>query len=287
MIADLVEIPHELGAFAEKPADGDVDFAEGSKDFLDLLGSDQGGQVEHDTDAQTGSHVGGARGQVSQGLREGVGELALKNIVEFVHPFPCRLQVEAAVHHLQAQVVLFVDHDAEAFFGVEDHRPSSLRFAQLMADQLPLHQELPIEVSEFGDIDVLGFGAEGERIDRLANGGRDGGTVLRRALADEGEVREIPGQPDSATHDDIGLGTIAPHPFPGLLGKFFKLHDVLETLGLKGVADRWVSLGNRRPEAVPPLLDRPIPLVRLRRFGLAICQRLRTAPFRSLPSSPP
>lgn len=147
-----------------------------------------------------------------------VSEFAFEDIIEFVHSLPCRLQVEAALHHLQPKMVLFVDHYAKPFLRVEDDGSRPFRFAQFMADQLPFHEELSIEISEFRNVDEFGFLSEREGFDRSADGCCDGGAVLLRAFADERKIREVPGQAYATTHDDIGLGAVASHPFAGLLG---------------------------------------------------------------------
>lgn len=217
LIADLVEVSHELGAFAKETSNSDVDFVECAKHLFNLFGSDEGWQVEHDADSQPGADIGRARGQVTQFLGEGVREFAFEQIVQFVHPFPCRGQIQSALHDLETQVVFFVDHDAEAFLGIQDDRAGSFRFAQLVADELSFHQELPIEIPELGNIDILGIGGERECIDRAANGSGDRNAVFVGAFANEWKLGKIPCESDSAAHDDIRFGAIASHPFASLL----------------------------------------------------------------------
>ncbi len=129
LVADLIQVTHELGTFAEQSTHGHIDFGERAEHFIDLLGRDQCRQMEHHADAQAGTYIGGASGQVAQLFCECVGQFALERIVEIVHSLPCGLQVETALHDLQPKVILFVDHDTEAFLGVEDHRTRPFGFA--------------------------------------------------------------------------------------------------------------------------------------------------------------
>ena len=48
LVRNLVKVAHCLAAFAVQPPDGQVDFVKRLEDFLDFLGEDECGQVEHD-----------------------------------------------------------------------------------------------------------------------------------------------------------------------------------------------------------------------------------------------
>ncbi len=87
-----------------------------------------------------------------------------------------------------------------------------------MADQLPLHQKLAIEITEFRNVDVFGQFSERKGFESFSDGGGDSGSILGGAFANEGKVREVSCQANSTAHDDIGLRAIASHPFAGLLG---------------------------------------------------------------------
>ena len=139
LVADLVEIAHELGAFAKEPSDGDIDLIQRAKNFVNLFGCDEGWQVKHHADSQTGSDIGRAGGQVAKSLVVRVGEFAFELIVELVHALPSGFKVKAALHDLDTQMVFLVDHNTEAFVWIEDDRPGTLALAEFVADQLAFH----------------------------------------------------------------------------------------------------------------------------------------------------
>ena len=68
------------------------------------------------------------------------------------------LQVEAALHDLDPQVVFLVDHEAEFLGLVDGHGPAALAFGVLAADEVPLDQQLAIDAFQFidGDIEQIG-----------------------------------------------------------------------------------------------------------------------------------
>lgn len=218
LIADLIQITHELGPFAEQSSHSHIDLGERAEHFIDLLGRDECREMEHHADAQAGPDIGGASGEVAQLFCEGVGKFALEDIVEIIHSLPCGLQVETALHDLQPKMVFFVDHDTESFLGVEDHCARSFGFAEFVADQLPFHQKLAIEITEFCNVDVFGLFSERKGFECFSDSSCDGGPVLGRAFTDEREVRKVSGQANATAHDDVGFGAVASHPFAGLLG---------------------------------------------------------------------
>ena len=59
---------------------------------------------------------------------------------------PGLVEGEAAAHHLQAEVVLLVDHHADRFLGVERDAARAVEHGrEFPADELPLDQELAVE----------------------------------------------------------------------------------------------------------------------------------------------
>ena len=146
LVADLVEIAHRLRAFAVQAAHRQADLLQAAEDLVDLPGDDQGRQVQHHADAHAGADVGRAGGQIAQPLVEGVGDLLLDQVVDAVDLLPDALQVQPALHHLDPQVVLLVDHQAELFAAVDGHGPGALALGVLAADQVPLDEELAIDL---------------------------------------------------------------------------------------------------------------------------------------------
>ena len=146
LVADLVEVAHGLRAFAVEPADGQADLVQAAEHLFDLPRDDQCRQVQHHADPHAGADVGGAGGQVAPALVEGVGHMLLDQVVDVVDLFPGRLQVQPALHHLDAQMILLVDHQAERLARVDGHGSCPFALGVLAADQLSFDQELAVHV---------------------------------------------------------------------------------------------------------------------------------------------
>ena len=86
---------------------------------------------------------------------EGVGNDASDLVVDKVNLLPGRPQVEAAVHALDSEMVFLVDHQADLLEPVDRDAPRSLGLGMLPADELPLDEELPVDLLELSDVDVF------------------------------------------------------------------------------------------------------------------------------------
>ena len=56
-------------------------------------------------------------------------------------------QVQPALHHLDPQVVLLVDHQAELLAAVDGHGAGALALGMFAADEVPLDEELAVDAS--------------------------------------------------------------------------------------------------------------------------------------------
>lgn len=65
LVADLIQVPHELRTFSEQPSDCDVDLSECAEYFFDLFGCDESWQMEHDADSQAGTDICRTSGEVA------------------------------------------------------------------------------------------------------------------------------------------------------------------------------------------------------------------------------
>ncbi len=161
---------------------------------------------------------------------EGVGDLLLDGVVDGVDLLPDALQVEAALHDLDPQMVFLVDHEAEFLGLVDGHGPAALALGLLAADEVPLDQQLAIDAFQFIDGDIEQVGPEFVREKRLrsddavAEDPLDLHAVLGRGPADEGKFGQVPRQADPAADDDVGLGAVASEPLAAGLGQFFEFH---------------------------------------------------------------
>jgi predicted component of type VI protein secretion system len=87
-----------------------------------------------------------------------------------------------------------------------------------MADQLPLHEELAIQIPKLAHIDVFGLSTDLATIERQLNGSSNLRPLLGRTLTDKRKIRKISSQTDATANDDVRLRTIASHPLSCLLG---------------------------------------------------------------------
>jgi hypothetical protein len=85
--------------------------------------------------------------------REGVVELLLQNGVQLVDRAPGLLQLEAGAQHLDAQVILLVDHHGNRLVAADDDAGAGLRAAEFAADEVALDEDLALEFAEVRDAD--------------------------------------------------------------------------------------------------------------------------------------
>ena len=90
--------------------------------------------------------------------------LLLDDVVDAVDLLPDAVQVQAALHDLDPQVVFLVDHEAELLGLVDGHGPAALALGVLAADQVPLDEELAIDAFQLvdGDVEQVAGGLDGD-----------------------------------------------------------------------------------------------------------------------------
>ena len=227
LVADLIEVAHRLRAFAVQAADRQTDLLQAAEDLVDLPGDDQRGQVQHHAHAHARAHVGRAGGEIAEPFVEGVGHLLLDQVVDAVDLFPDAAQVQAALHHLDPQVVLLVDHQAELLAAVDGHGAGALALGVLAADQVPLDEKLTIDLFQPRQVDVQQLVLGDDLEDPFVQDLFDPQAVLRRGAADEGEIGQVARQADAAADDDVGLGARAPQPLAAVLRQVVQLHVLI------------------------------------------------------------
>ena len=79
--------------------------------------------------------------------------MALDDIVDFIDLVPGAVEIQTRFHHLDPQVILFVDHQAQLFLGVNRDGARPVRIGMFATDQLAFDEELAIKIFEVGDID--------------------------------------------------------------------------------------------------------------------------------------
>ena len=110
--------------------------------------------MEHHAHADAGADVRRAGGEIAEAVAVGVGDAGFDQVVELVDLLPGRVEVEAAVEHLDPQVVLFVDHHADLLARIDGDAARALGLGMLAADQLPLDEELAVDLFQRADVDV-------------------------------------------------------------------------------------------------------------------------------------
>ena len=143
-------------------------------------------------------------------------------VVELVDLLPGGAEIEAALEHLDPQMILFVDHHAHLLALVDDHGPGAFGIGMLAADELPLDQELPIDGFQRADVDVDQLAGElallVQLLDPPAEDLADLGPVGVGRAGDERKVGQVARQPDAAADDDVRLGPGAAQPFAAGFG---------------------------------------------------------------------
>ena len=155
---------------------------------------------------------------------EGVGDDSLDLVVDDLDLLPRAVEVEAAVHALDAEVILLVDHQAHLLEPVDRHPAGPLRVGMLAADELTLDKKAAVDLLEVADIDVVELLPHRHRHDPFAEHAFGLGPVLLGRPAHEGELGEVAGQTNPAAHHDVGIGTGPPEPFPDRVGECVEPH---------------------------------------------------------------
>ena len=143
--------------------------------------------MQHHAGAHARADVGGTGGQVAELLAEGVADPLLEQVVHAVDVLPCLVEGEAAAHHLEAEVVFLVDHQADGFLGSEGDAARPLGGGQLAADELPFHQQLPVQRRQPHDVEVAEHRIELQLADALAQHALDLRLLVRRGSVGEWE----------------------------------------------------------------------------------------------------
>ena len=76
------------------------------------------------------------------------------HVVNGVGLLPGCVEIEPAIHNLNAEVIFFVDHQAEFFFGMDRDRPSAVTVGVLTTNQLSFDKKLTIDLRQQFQIDV-------------------------------------------------------------------------------------------------------------------------------------
>ena len=148
---------------------------------------------------------------------ESVQDRRFELVIQGVDSLPRRLQIESAVHHLDAQMIFLVDHHAVLLTGVNRDGTRAVRVGNLTTDQLAFDQELAIDFRQRLDVDVTNLFPVFDRIHFGAHGAFDADPVFVAAAANEREIGKVTGETNSAADHDVRLGAGSAEPFARLM----------------------------------------------------------------------
>ncbi len=222
LVAELEEVAHRVGTLAVEPADRQAHVGGGALHLLEFPHESQPRQMQHHAHPQAGADVGGAGGEVAEARREGVIDAGLDAIVHLVDLTPCRPEREAGADDLDAEVVLLVDHDAQAFVGEGDGDAAGVlaaavderaALAELLGDEVTLDEHHPLEGR--GVVDVAPDEAVGQSGAKhaVATGLERQQAIATGRSRAEGMAREVAGQPHAGGHDHVGAVSLGAEPF--------------------------------------------------------------------------
>ena len=103
---------------------------------------DQAGQVQHRGSAHAGADVGRARGQITELRIVGEIEFALERAVDFIDQLERALQLQTGADRLHAQMIFFVDHDAERLPAIHDNGAADTFGRMLATNEMTFDQDL-------------------------------------------------------------------------------------------------------------------------------------------------
>jgi hypothetical protein len=205
LVGNLEDAAARVGTLAEEPAHDHAQLVHGAHDLLHLPGDDQRGQVHHGGGPHAGAEIGRAGRQVAQRRRKGVVQLLLQRGVELGDGVPRLPELESGAQHLDAEVVLLVDHHGERLVLADDHARPALRAAEFAADQVALDEDLAFQLRELVDGNVqrpLHLRGAG---DRPAAQRQQVGALGLFGPAGKGPAREIARQAHAGHEHDRGL----------------------------------------------------------------------------------
>jgi len=199
LVGELVELAGRFGAFAIEPADGEPHVVGSPADLFKFAREFERGEVEHDREPKPGADIRGAGGEVAEPWVVGVVHAGFDLVIEFVGLGEAGFEGEPGADGLDAEVVLFVDHDAHALVGDEHRDRSGLvepalpgaqpTFGVLAGHELAFDEQVAVFAPGVVQVDPheLRIGAGGHAENSAFAGVEDLGAVNARSLRREGE----------------------------------------------------------------------------------------------------
>jgi hypothetical protein len=101
--------------------------------------------MQHRGSAHPGAHIRRARGQISETLIVGELQFIFEGAVDFIDKLECLFQLQTGSDRLHAQVVLFIDHNAEGLPAIHHDRAAGALGSVLATDQMAFDKDLLLE----------------------------------------------------------------------------------------------------------------------------------------------
>ena len=224
LVGELVEVAGGFAALAEEAADRQAHVLGGVEELFDLAGQFQGRHVQHHRHADARAQVRRAGGQVAEPRAERVINLLLDQVVDAVDLLRAGRKLAARLEHLQAEVVFLADHGGEGFVLGDDGAARAFGLGEVAADEVPLDEQVAMEVGGLVDIDVENLVAEVQRHQHGLELFEDFGLLLVGAVAEEPVPGEVPGQANPRGNDDVGQRPGATEPFVDVVADIAQFH---------------------------------------------------------------
>ena len=224
LVADLVKITERPRPFPVNPPDRQIDLLDPAKDPLHFPGFENRRQMQHDADANTGSEIRRAGGQIAEPLVKGERQLMFQRIVEPIDPIPNRRKTEPGGHRLNPQMVLLVDHDAEILVAVDQNGPRLIVLDKFTADQLAFEEILPIRRLQLVHFEKEKRIRIEDFINRRLKRTDNIAAVELRNTADKRITGKVSGEPNPTRNHNVSVRTAPSEPSPLLLEHIVNSH---------------------------------------------------------------
>jgi hypothetical protein len=206
LIADLEQSAERAAALAVHAAHREIGAARGLQRAMHRrLRARERRQVHQQTRAQPGAGVGRARGQEAVARVGREREARAQAALQPLGTARGGVEIEAGRVGLDAEVILFVHHQAVATARLEADQRRATRVQQIVRREAALDQELPVGRGERRRIELGGAGQDlGQRFGDAAH------QVARRTdlhLRRKRRAGEVAREPHAAGDDDVALRT--------------------------------------------------------------------------------
>jgi hypothetical protein len=185
------------------------------EDALDLLEQHERGQMDEYRGAQPRARVRGARGEITDVLGERVLERRIEAIIGRIRQTPRLGQLEARGQGLDAEMILLVDHDADAVVGRHVDAARARPVAQLVRDEMTLDQHLPFDRRALLHLEQQAAREARRGLHRTLHTRQHAEQLLVLGAMRERHITQIARQPDARGQHHVRMRTGTAQPRRG------------------------------------------------------------------------